>query len=200
MKTLLFLNGLFPKNIPDISLYDFIVCTDGAYNSLKKKGITPDVISGDLDSIIGELPSDVEIIRTPDQNTTDFEKALDIIKKKEGKKVDVYGASGKEQDHFLGNLTVALKFENKLSITFYDDYHCYFIASKEISFTTQIGKKVSLYPYPSAEDITTVGLKYALLNENLHLRERIGIRNQATKKTVKISFTKGNLVIFIEKD
>ncbi|MFV0238015.1 MAG: thiamine diphosphokinase, partial [Flavobacteriales bacterium] len=52
MKTLLFLNGLFPKNIPDISLYDFIVCTDGAYNSLKKKGITPDVISGDLDSII----------------------------------------------------------------------------------------------------------------------------------------------------
>ncbi|MFV0237604.1 MAG: thiamine diphosphokinase, partial [Flavobacteriales bacterium] len=163
------------------------------------KGITPDVISGDLDSIIGELPSDVEIIRTPDQNTTDFEKALHIIKKKEGKKVDVYGASGKEQDHFLGNLTVALKFENKLSITFYDDYHCYFITSKEISFTTQIGKKVSLYPYPSAEDITTVGLKYALLNENLHLRERIGIRNQATKKTVKISFTKGNLVIFIEK-
>ncbi len=199
MKVLLFLNALYPNDIPDTSLYDLVFCTDGAYNTLKTHNIKPDIISGDLDSI-KRLPSDIEIIETPDQNFTDFEKTLEIIIQKGGIFVDVYGASGKEQDHFLGNLTTALKFEDKLSITFYDNFHYYFITSKNASLETQIGKIVSLYPYPSAKNITTKGLKYPLSNETLDLKDRVGTRNQATNTTIEISFTEGTLIIFIEKD
>ncbi len=199
MKVLLFLNGLFPKKIPDTRLYDLIFCTDGAYNSLSKYHIKPHIISGDLDSI-EDYPSNVEVIETPDQNSTDFEKALGIIFIKGGKSVDIYGASGKEQDHFLGNLTTALKFEKKMNITFYDNFHYYFVTSKSISFTTQIGKIISLYPYPFAEKVVTKGLKYPLSNENLDIKQRIGTRNHAIDTTIEITFTKGTLIIFIEKD
>lgn len=199
MKVVLFLNGLFPKDLPNTNLYDFIFCTDGAYNTLKAYNIKPHIISGDLDSI-DSYPSDIEVIKTPDQNFTDFEKALEIIVKKGGTNVDIYGGSGKEQDHFLGNLFVALKFEKKLSITFYDNFHYYFVTSKNISFKTQIGKIISLFPYPSAKNVITEGLKYPLFNETLDLKERIGTRNIALKTTIKITFTEGSLIVFIEKD
>ncbi|MFV0530412.1 MAG: thiamine diphosphokinase [Flavobacteriales bacterium] len=199
MNVLLFLKGVFPHTIPNTALYDLVFCTDGAYDSLQEHRIKPHVISGDLDSL-RERPSDIEVIETPDQNFTDFEKALEIILKKGGTSVDVYGASGKEQDHFLGNLSVALKFEVKITITFYDDFHRYFVTSKGCSFHTRVGKIVSLYPFPSAQNITTKGLKYPLLNEPLELRKRIGTRNQAINTFVEIVFTKGTLIIFVERD
>ncbi len=198
MKVLLFLNGQPPLKMPDTGLYDLIMCTDGAYNYVKAF-LKPDVISGDFDSI-KSFPSTIEVIQTPDQNYTDFEKALVIILQKGGTSVDVYGASGKEQDHFLGNLYVALKFENDLSLTFYDDFHYYFVTSKNITFTTSIGKMVSLYPYPVAENVTTKGLKYPLTKETLRLNDRIGTRNEAIRTNVRIHFTQGTLIIFIEKE
>jgi thiamine pyrophosphokinase len=66
-----------------------------------------DFISGDFDSHTGndENIYHEKFIFTPDQNFTDFQKALDILKNKGIKKVDVYGGSGGEQDHFLGIFT-----------------------------------------------------------------------------------------------
>lgn len=198
MKVLLFLNGQPPLKIPDTSLYELIMCTDGAYNYIKPF-IKPDIISGDFDSI-QSFPSNVELIQTPDQNYTDFEKALKIIQQKGGTSVHIYGASGKEQDHFLGNLSVAIKFEKDLSLIFFDDYHYYFATSKPIVFRTVVGKIISLYPYPIAENVTTKGLKYPLSEETLHLNDRISTRNEAIDTSVEIYFTQGTLIIFIEKE
>ncbi len=197
MKVLLFLNGLFPKKLPKTDDYDLLFCTDGAYNNLKLNNITPHIISGDLDSIIN-IPSTIKIIETPNQNLTDFEKALNIIVDKGFKKVDIYGASGKEQDHFLGNINVAYKFENKLDLNFYDDNHHYFLTSKSISFKTEVGKTISLYPFPNATNIITSGLKYSVNKEDFKITDKIGIRNESVKQKISIDFESGTLIVFIE--
>ena len=59
----------------------------------------------------------------------DFQKALDILKNHGVQKVDVYGGSGGEQDHFLGNLHVAFLFKNEMEITFFDEFSRYFFIS-----------------------------------------------------------------------
>ena len=52
-KALLFINGDSPKTIPNLSGYDLIACTDGAFHYLKQHKFPLnqlDFISGDFDS------------------------------------------------------------------------------------------------------------------------------------------------------
>ena len=205
MKTaLLFINGTPPKNLPNTEGYAIIACTDGAFHYLKEKIFTLaklDFISGDFDSHSGidENIYHEKFIFTPDQNFTDFQKALDILKNKDVKKVDVYGGSGGEQDHFLGNLHVAFLFKDLMEITFYDEFSSYFFIPKDFEINNVEGKMVSLLPFPKVENLVTDGLNWELKNEDLEITKRIGTRNFATKSTVKISYSDGDLLVFIGK-
>jgi len=205
-KFLLFINGQHPKELPSLENYDFIACTDGAFHYLKEKKFPLDrldFISGDLDSLknTNNLCEDIKnkIIYTPDQNKTDFHKALEIILEKKIYNVDVFGGSGKEQDHFIGNLSTAYIYFNKINITFYDDYSKYFFIPKHFEITGVIEKTISLLPFPIAKDITTTGLKWSLNKEDLNLTQRIGTRNIASEDKVTCSYSEGALLIFINK-
>ena len=199
---LLFINGTPPKNLPNTEGYAIIACTDGAFHYLKEKIFSLaqlDFISGDFDSHSGidENIYHEKFIFTPDQNFTDFQKALDILKSKGIKKIDVYGGSGGEQDHFLGNLHVAFLFKDLMEITFYDEFSSYFFIPKDFEINNVEGKMVSLLPFPKVENLVTDGLNWELKNEDLEITKRIGTRNFATKSTVKISYSDGDLLVFI---
>lgn len=194
----LFLNGLAPKILPELAQFEKIFCTDGAYLYLKENGIKPDVVSGDFDSInVTEIEQGIEIIETPDQNFTDFEKALNLIASYQYKEVFIYGSSGMEHDHFLGNLSSGLKFKDKLNLVFFDDYSFYFFAENQTILEDYMDRIISLYPFPMAEGITTDGLKFSLFNEDLDMTKRVGIRNLAVSNKVSISFKNGNLLVFV---
>ncbi len=201
---LLFINGNPPKNLPDLEGYEVIVCTDGAFHYLKSMNFPLeklDFISGDFDSHSGK-DEDVyqdKFINTPDQGFTDFQKALEILKNRNIEKVCVYGASGGEQDHFLGNLHVAFLFKNQFEITFYDEFSTYFFAPKSIILDEVEGKMISLVPFPIAENVVTKGLKWSLNCENLSLTQRIGTRNIAVEQQVSITFDRGDIILFIGK-
>lgn len=192
----LLLNGEPPKKLPDFSDYEIICATDGAYQFLKDQQITPDFISGDFDSL-ENIPKDIEVIHTANQDLTDFDKILQILYDKGFKNIHVFGGSGKEQDHFLGNLHTAIQWKNRLKLTFFDNYGRYFLAPKTTKIDTEKGKMISLIPFPEAKNISTTGLQYALKNENLTIGERIGTRNNAIENKVEITFDTGELYIFI---
>jgi len=206
-KALLFINGDSPKTIPDLSDYNLIACTDGAFHYLKELNFTLDkldFISGDFDShkieeeIIRQGQNhQFEIIETPDQNKTDFHKALEIIIEKGFENIDVYGGSGGEQDHFLGNLSVAFFFKDKLNLRFFDNYSSYYFIAKDFSISGVKDRMISLMPFPIAKNIETKGLKWPLHQEDLILGERIGTRNVAENQEVSIKYKEGNLLIFV---
>ncbi|KUJ58298.1 thiamine diphosphokinase [Chryseobacterium aquaticum] len=203
-KVLLFINGDPPKSLPNVEGYTFIACTDGAFHYLKQLGFPLeklDFISGDFDSHSGadENVYEDKFIYTPDQNKTDFHKALDIILEKGYQNIDVFGGSGGEQDHFLGNLTVAYSFKENLNIKFYDEFSEYFFVPKSVVLKNVKDKLISLYPFPTAENITTKGLNWSLNNENLSVTIRIGTRNFAIEDEVSIQYEKGDLLVFIGK-
>lgn len=206
-KALLFINGDSPKTIPNLSGYDLIACTDGAFHYLKELNFPLDkldFISGDFDShkieeeIIQQAQNhSFEIIETPDQNKTDFHKALELILEKGFENIDVYGGSGREQDHFLGNLSVAFAFKDKVNLQFFDEYSSYYFIPKNFSISDVKGKMISLMPFPIAKNIETKGLKWPLNREHLMLGERIGTRNIAENKDVIIKYNQGDLLIFV---
>lgn len=195
-KAFLLLNGEPPKKIPNLLNYQYICATDGAYHFLEKNQIQPHLVSGDFDSI-KKIPEGVEVISTPNQNYTDFDKILSILKEKGFTAVDVYGAGGKEHDHFLGNISTAMQWKNTLHISFFDDFGTYFLAQKKEKLTAVLNKTISLIPLPIVKGITTKGLQYPLQNETLTFGKRIGTRNKAIANTVEITFDKGELLLFI---
>lgn len=208
-KALLFINGEPPKEFPNFSDYNLIACTDGAFHYLKKMKFPLDqldFISGDFDShkieeeIIHQSGIyNFKIIETPDQNKTDFHKALEIIIEKGFENVDVFGASGGEQDHFLGNLSVAFFFKDKINLKFFDEYSSYFFIPKEFSISGVKGKMISLMPFPIAKNIITKGLKWPLHKEDLILGERIGTRNVAENQHISIQYSEGDMLVFVGK-
>lgn len=195
-KAFVLLNGAKPSIFPDFSKYDIVCAIDGAYNHFEKNNIVPDLITGDFDSI-QNIPSSVEIINTPDQNFTDFDKALMILKERGFVTIDVYGGSGKEHDHFLGNISTALQWKTILNITFFDDFGSYFFIEKNIKLTTLKGRNISLIPFPIAHEIFTEGLLYPIKNETLTFGKRIGTRNIASENEVQISFESGELLVYV---
>lgn len=204
-KALLFINGDAPKSFPNPEKYGLIACTDGAFHYLKNLDFPLeklDFISGDFDSHSGKDENlyHEKFIYTPDQDKTDFHKALEIIIEKGFKNIDILGGSGGEQDHFLGNLTVAFGFKDILNIKFYDEFSEYYFVPKNFAVKNVKDKMISLYPFPSVENITTKGLNWPLTNGNLSITSRIGTRNFAVEDEVSIEYEKGDLLVFIGRN
>lgn len=199
MKVLLFINGEPPKELPKIEGFDMIFCTDGAFHYLKKMGFPLDkldFITGDFDSL-REANFQEKYIYTPDQDFTDFHKILEIIEDKGGREVSVFGASGREQDHFLGNLHTAFLFRNRLKIRFFDEYSQYFFIDNEFEIAGVLGKMISLLPFPVAENIFTKGLHWGLKGQRLSLTERVGTRNRADADKISIKYESGAMILFV---
>ncbi len=204
-KVLLFINGDAPESFPDPEQYGLIACTDGAFHYLKSLDFPLeklDFISGDFDSHSGKEEGIYEekFIYTPDQDKTDFQKALEIIVEQNFQKVDVLGGSGGEQDHFLGNLTVAFGYKDRLDIKFYDEFSEYYFIPKSFTVKDIKNKMISLYPFPFVENITTKGLNWPLTNGSLSITSRIGTRNFAVNDEVSIEYEQGDLLVFIGKN
>ena len=195
-KTALFLNGEEPKDFSHISNYDRIYCTDGAFDYLNRNNIVPDIVFGDMDSVTSDNINS-EVVLLSDQDYTDFEKSIIEIKKTHTQ-IDVFGGSGKEQDHFLGNLSVALKYKSEIEIHFYDEFQSYRVLKNNETIKDSFGKNVSLIPFSEAKNVSTKGLRYELNNETLMFDTFISIRNQSISDEVEISYTSGNLFIFME--
>ncbi len=206
MKALLFLNGKKPKfsyfTTDFFNTFSLRIATDGAYNYLKNSDIKIDIVIGDMDSVTQNAEKEnPTFIRIADQNTTDFEKALQYLIENSYKEVAIFGANGKHSDHFLGNLSAAIQYKDNLKITFFDKHFRYFFLTKNQAniFDEVQGKIISLFPFHEAENITTKGLEFALQHEDLHIQKRIGIRNKAIQNQIEITFTAGNLLIFIQQ-
>lgn len=203
-RALLFLNGAPPAQLPlRAPHHQLAVCTDGAYsNYLINRSICIDYIIGDLDSV--ELISESShppLIHTPDQNKTDFEKALLFLRSHGMTRIDIYGLSGHASDHFLGNLSVALHYHTQLNLTFFDDYSCFFFAPPQLVLRDVQDRIISLLPFPTAHGVSLSGFAYPLQKATLQLGQRLSLRNRALQDEVTVKYHSGNLIIFInDKD
>ena len=89
-----------------------VVACDSAADAYRRRFRKwPDVIIGDLDSL-SRLPSRVSrppsLVRVPDQDTNDLEKAMAYCAKRGWRNPVIVGATGKREDHAIGNVFRAL--------------------------------------------------------------------------------------------
>lgn len=204
MNNLLFLNGDIPFHVYHKlfkSTQNYIIAADGGANQLPENDIDPEVIIGDLDSVSLKVLKyykrlNKEIIKISEQETTDFEKALNFCISKKITKLNVFGAVSERPDHTLNNFSILKRYYRSIDVTLYSNEFEICFIDRFIDFEYKKNSIVSLMPFPKATSVITKGLKYKLSEEDLALGKREGSLNESNAEKVRISFRKGDLLIF----
>ena len=107
-------NGEYPSHPLPLQMLEnaeFVVCCDGAANEYILRGHTPDVIIGDGDSLSPEYKELFSPIvhQIADQETNDQTKAVHFLQKKGFRRIAIVGATGKREDHTLGNISLLIQ-------------------------------------------------------------------------------------------
>ena len=203
-RAIIFLNGILPvKKVLDfyIKKSDLIVCADGGANNIKKYGLYPHIIIGDMDSFNPRLKnvflkSGTIFIQVFEQETTDFEKAINYITENCINTILVFGVSSMRLDHTFNNISVLKRFSSELNIIFIDnDFEISFI-NKYIKFKYKKGELISLLPLGKNRNVNTIGLKYPLKNEKLEFGVREGTLNSSSSNRISISYSGDSLLLF----
>ncbi len=179
----------------------FIVVLDHAIYRVLELGIKIDVWMGDFDQnhdfeSIRSQQEPLEIIRTPDQEKTDLEKAIDFLINRGFPAANIVWATGRRADHSITNITNLVRYKEQIRLVLFDDYSKIFPLAGTFEKWYVAGTPVSLIPVGRVDGIQTSGLKYNLNNESLILGYRSGNSNEAEKDgMVTISAQKGDLLI-----
>jgi thiamine pyrophosphokinase len=172
------------------------LCTDGAYDILKKEDITPHAVIGDMDSI-KHKPENCLLISTPDQERNDFEKALEWLIQEGYSTVHIHGFRGGRLDHELVNFSLLYHYSTRLDIFLYDGLQlARILRDGEYLFRGKKGDIISLIPLSPIENARLKGTKYPLESVNLMPGSR-GLSNRFVEPEVSLRFSRGLMVVVI---
>ena len=132
-------------------------------------------------------------IRIPDQSTNDLEKAISYCAKHGWRKPVIVGATGKREDHTLGNVFRALAYECEI-VT---DHGRFIPVRGKATFTVAKGAAVSIFAPDPRTRMTSKGLEWPL--DNVKFRNLYcATLNRATGNRVTLTATKP-VSVFIEE-
>jgi len=178
---------------------DVIICADGGARHALRQRLRPDVILGDLDSISllqRRHFQHVRILRIPDQESTDLEKAIRYCIALKLISVVIVGAIGDRLDHSTGAVGCFRKYGRKIHITLFDRAGTLSLLSPDETIPVQRGEVFSLIPLGRCTGVRLDGARYPLAGETLQLGVREGISNSATGRTVRVRHSGGTLLFY----
>ena len=193
-------DGSFPSHpIPLAFLRksDHIICCDGSAESLIAADLEPEAIVGDLDSLnslISERFVD-RLFRDSDQDTNDLTKAIRWCINKRYKEIVILGATGKREDHTIGNISLLTEYAREISVSMITDTGTFKPLLKSSVVKCFPGQQVSIFSIHPETEITSTGLKYPLNKRRLNNWWEATL-NEAETDTIELSFSGGPLIVY----
>lgn len=198
-------NGDFPKSektLAYLSKASYLTCCDGAANQAIANGFMPDVIVGDLDSLDPEIKTSFSniVVHISEQESNDLSKAFNYCLSKGWENVVILGASGKREDHLLGNVSLLAEFATRTkSIQMPTEFGCFCVVSNPGIFYLQKGRQLSLFSLNPQQEISSEGLKYPL--NRLRLSSwYVGTLNETLADQFTLDFTPVSPIILYIAD
>ena len=181
---------------------DYIIAVDGGLRFVFLLGLVPDVLIGDLDSVLQEYlvrleKEDCDIIRfQPEKDETDLELAVQFALKNGFHKICIVSALGGRLDHSLGNLFMLTRPDlSDCDIRLEDGEIEAFLIRSNAQISGKPGDVVSLLPITqSVEGVCTEGLLYPLRNETLYKYRTRGISNEMLGEEALVNIKSGQLL------
>ena len=199
-KTVILANGNFPAHeIPLEFLHhaEQIVCCDGAAQNLLNAGLKPDFIIGDLDSVSEDIKSRFAsiLLHFADQETNDLTKAVHFCLENNRTEITILGATGKREDHTLGNLALLVDYAEKANVQMLTNDGVFTPLLKTSTLESYPGEQISIFSLNPETKLTFHNLLYPVENRRLTSWWQ-GTLNEAESDCFTISFDKGKVLVF----
>lgn len=181
-----------------------LVC-DGAYDRLATHQLTIDVLLGDFDSIdplllaTAEKDAAITVIKAPDQNATDLDKAICYLDQQAANSIHIVSAFGLRLDHSLHNLFLLKRHyqHDRPLIMETVLQRVYFFRDRTIKLNGDAGAVVSIFGFDFAE-ISSGGLQYDVQQYPLKSSSQDSACNALEKEQAIIDI-KGEAVVMLDR-
>ena len=198
--TVILANGAFPQHPIPLSFLreaSRIICCDGATESLLKYGLEPDFIVGDLDSLSHQLQQRYSPIlhHNKDQETNDLTKSVNFCVEKQWNEITILGATGKREDHSIGNISLLLNYAANANVQMITDHGVFMPLLSSARFESFSGQQVSIFSLTYDTLFTFHGLKYPLTKQSISSWWQ-GTLNEALGDEFLIEMNNGKALIF----
>lgn len=196
--TVIIANGEFPTHkyanfcIKDAS---YIICLDGALEAALNNNIKPNIIIGDGDSISDTLKEQYShiFLLNRDQDSNDLTKAVNYCIQKGLREIKIVAATGKREDHTLGNISLLLEYMKDVEVEMITDYGIFTPITSTTEFESKTGQQVSIFNIDNSP-ITSHNLKFPLYNLVLDNLWK-GTLNESLGESFTVK-TKGKTIVY----
>ncbi len=191
--------GAYDPNYPTPHPRELVIGADGGYKTLKERGITPDVIVGDFDSL-GYIPDEDAVMVLPkEKDVTDLWAAVEVGIKRKCNTFVLLCATGGRPDHTYANyqLLYHLAKEGFTGYLMGDGYTAtVLIGGSRVSVRSP---GFSLFaPVGVAEGVEIQNAKYPLTDATLTPDFPLGVSNETVGGEATISLKSGALLVMWE--
>ncbi len=175
MDAIVLADGAFPTHPDLVALlltHERVICCDGAAEKLMQMGRIPSCVIGDLDSIsaITKAQLGQKLIHQSDQETNDLTKAVHYCVENKLYNVVIVGATGKREDHTLGNISLLALYHSLLhQVVMISDYGIFSAIDKTTVFSSYEHQQVSLFSILPTCPISVAGLRYPIMQRPLEM-------------------------------
>jgi thiamine pyrophosphokinase len=176
---------------------EHIICCDGSAETLLKAGLEPEAIVGDLDSLKPELKKRFSdrLYQDGDQDTNDLTKAVNWCKCKGYDEIVILGATGKREDHTIGNISLLIDYSQEIKVMMVTDTGTITPFLKSCTVSGFPGQQVSIFSINQESEITSSGLKYEL--RDLKLKNWwTATLNELIGESFTLTFTYGPVLVY----
>ena len=180
---------------------DYVIAADRGYDSLMAFGVQPDLVVGDFDSL-GHTPSHPNVIQLPaEKDDTDMIFALRKGLELGYRRFVLLGGVGGRVEHTYANLQLLdwLTTQGAQGFLAGEKTAATALRNGEMLFPSNMSGYLSVFCNSgTAEGVTLENLKFPLADHTLSGTFPLGVSNEFTGKSARVSVKSGSLILIWE--
>ena len=194
-----FIFGALPVNVlPQTPQKgDLIIAADKGFERLKERGITPDILVADFDSLTYEPDFQNTVRLNTRKDDTDVAHAVDIAFERGFHQFVICGGAGGKLDHSLANIQLCSDILRRGGASvFYGDEESFTVTNTFFHFEKRDRGRLSVFSLSEkSEGVCIRGASYEAQDITLSRFTALGVSNEFVGRPVDISVLSGELLI-----
>ncbi|KTD06682.1 thiamin pyrophosphokinase [Legionella gratiana] len=193
-RSILCLNGDLPEPVFFVTMNLPIIAADGAANRLFERGIHPKLIIGDLDSIDPSILESYPFLHLPDQESSDYQKAMYYLNNNNLLPAIIVGINGGFLDHILNNINIFMTTD---CLLYSPPMRGFVLREKSRrNFSLPVQTKISLIGMP-AVILSSNGLQWELNHSHLSFPGKTSCFNRTQLPEIILETHQGAALVLI---
>lgn len=163
----------------DSTKYSYIIACDHGYNHCVASCVVPDIVMGDMDSVVGSVDSSIQTVTfSSDKDDTDTLIAIKHAIHMGYKHIHLLCATGGRADHFLANIAcVVYAVSEGVHCCIIDDNNIITATSSNLVVDKMDNYSLSLLSFSDSCIVSVSGTRYTLDHHKLTNNVPLGVSN-----------------------